>query len=141
MVLHAVYMIQSVVSAMWLVHVLHSVVTNRQFCMSQQVFLACPSTVKFNDPQFELVKQFYPHLSMEDPPDLNSLFSPAQVKSVTCSSNHQKRKYQDREFTEDSCRKESKETHTAMWRFYSWKDINRWTKSELSLNLYRYKTY
>ena len=101
----------------------------------------CPSTVKFHDPQFELIKQFYPHLSMEDPPDLNSLFNPAQMKSVTCSSSQQGDKYQDTGFMESTCQKDNKEKGRLWWKFFTWQDLNRWTTSELSLNLYRYKMH
>lgn len=109
--------------------------------MSQQVFLVCPSTVNFHDPRFELIKQFYPHLSMEDPPDLTNLFHPAQIQSGPCSSSHQGRKYQDTGFTEITCRKHNKEKDKTWWKFIIWEDVKRWTRAELSLNLYRYKTH
>lgn len=101
----------------------------------KQVFLICPSTVEFHHPSFKIVKQFHPHLSMEDPPDLSSLFSSAQKKTVTCPSSHPGVKYQDPASDSDYCRKETKVTENTKWP--SWENVSSWTKSELSLNLYQ----
>ena len=101
----------------------------------KQVFLICPSTVEFHHPSFKIVKQFHPHLSMEDPPDLSSLFSSAQKKTVTCTSSHQGGKYQDSASHNDYCRKETDVTENTKWP--TWENISSWIKSELSLNLYQ----
>ncbi|KAJ7375903.1 hypothetical protein OS493_038150 [Desmophyllum pertusum] len=56
--------------------------------MKTEIFLICPSTIEFHHPSFTMIKQFHPHLTMEDPPDLNILFSSTQEKTVKCTSKN-----------------------------------------------------
>ena len=106
--------------------------------MSQQVFLICPSTVDFHHQGFKMIKQFHPHLSMEDPPNLNSLLSPSREKTASCTSSHQGGPYQDPSLINEYCRKDTKEKQQSVWQFPGWEDVDNWIKSELSLNLYQY---
>ena len=114
------------------------VVSNTQFLFVfvEQVFLICPSTVEFNHPSFKVLKQFHPHLSMEDPPDLSRLLNVDQKKTVLCTSSYQGDKYQDPASHNDYCRKETELTQNAKWPI--WENVSSWIKSELSLNLYQY---
>lgn len=116
-------------------------ISNTQFfCLFlfKQVFLICPSTVEFHHPTFKILKQFHPHLTMEDPPDLSSLFSSTKKKTITCTSSHQGGKYQDPAFHNDYCRKETEATQNTKWQWPTWENVSSWIKSELSLNLYQY---
>ncbi|KAJ7375902.1 hypothetical protein OS493_038149 [Desmophyllum pertusum] len=106
--------------------------------MKTEIFLICPSTIEFHHPSFTMIKQFHPHLTMEDPPDLNISFSSTQEKTVTCTSSNQGGKYQNPAFSKDHCRKEIKAIPRTMWRLPTLEDVNGWIKSELSLNLYQY---
>lgn len=110
------------------------------FCLIlfKQVFLICPSTVEFHHPSFKILKQFHPHLSMEDPPDLSSLFSSVQKRTITCTSSNQGGKYKDPASHNGYCRKETKMNENTKWRCPTWENVSSWIKSELSLNLYQY---
>jgi len=101
-----------------------------------EVFLICPSTVEFHHPTFKILKQFQPHLSMEDPPDLSSLFSSDQKKTVTCTSSRYGGRYQDPASHHEHCRKETEVTKDTKWP--TWENVSSWIKSELALNLYQY---
>ena len=104
----------------------------------QQVFVICPSTVPFNHSSFKLKEQFYPHVTMEDPPDLSSLFKSVPKETVTCTSSNQEGKYHDPAISEEYCQRESTQIQGNEWRFPNWELANSWIKSELSLNLYQY---
>ena len=108
--------------------------------LTQQLFVICPSTMKFDHPSFMLRQQFHPHLSMEDPPDLNPLFKSAPEKTYTCTSSNQggKYMYQDPASSEEHCKRESQQTRRNKWRLPNWDTVNSWISSELSLNLYQY---
>lgn len=96
--------------------------------------------MEFHHPTFKILKQFHPHLSMEDPPDLSSLFSSTKKKTITRTSSHQggKYMYQDPAFHNDYCRKETEATQNTKWQWPTWENVSSWIKSELSLNLYQY---
>ena len=108
-------------------------------CLFQQLFVICPSTVKFNHPNLKLLKQFYPHLSMEDPPDLMSLFKSNPEETRTCMSSKEGGEYLDHPtLSTEYCAKRIKETLKNGWRVPGWRDFTNWIYSELSLNLYQY---
>ena len=107
-------------------------------CLSQQLFVICPSTVKFNHPNFKLLKQIYPHLSMEDPPDLTSFFKADPEETWTCRSGNQGGDYLDPTLSTEHCARRVKETLKNGWRVPGWRDFTNWIYSELSLNSYQY---
>ena len=109
-----------------------------QRCFRQQIFVICPSTVQFNYPGFKLKEQFYPHLSMEDPPDLKSLFQLIPERSARCTNNNHVSRNQDSALRQGYCKRDRKETLGNEWRLPNWELVSDWVSSELALNLYQY---
>ena len=110
-----------------------------QMSICQQVFVICPSTVDFDHRNFVLIKQFYPHLSMEDPPDINTLVHSTQGKAMACSKSSLGNKYNSPTSNKDYCNKEAEQEvgEPAFSGFLTLEHIHLWMKSELSLNLYQ----
>ncbi|XP_068715770.1 GPI mannosyltransferase 4-like [Montipora foliosa] len=101
-----------------------------------EVLVICPSTMRFQHPSLKLKKQFYPHLSMEDPPDLKLLF---QInKTLLCTSGDAKERYHGSALGLEYCVKQRSNDVTNGWRIPDMEHVREWIKSDLSLNLYQY---
>ena len=103
------------------------------FFFSWQILVICPSTVKFQHPGFQLQKQFYQHLSMEDPPDLTLLFQPLRNEPVRCMFGDPRSTYRGSVVGQEYCKRQE--------RYPNLEHIRDWIHSDLSLNLYNYGTY
>lgn len=92
--------------------------------------------MRFQHPSLKLKKQFYPHLSMEDPPDLKLLF---QInKTLLCTSGDAKERYHGSALGLEYCVKQRNNDVTNGWRIPDMEHVREWIKSDLSLNLYQY---
>lgn len=96
-----------------------------------QVYVVCPSTVQFERDNFFMVKQFFPHLTMEDVPNFSMLIS-KEVASGHCGSNTPEQRYLDPSQNLKQC---SSLTNKDPWM----NNVLSWFKSEMSLNLFQYR--
>ncbi|XP_031564651.1 GPI mannosyltransferase 4-like [Actinia tenebrosa] len=92
-----------------------------------EVFVICPSTLHFHHPLFPKEAQFFPHLSMENPPDFGTLLHFINSRA-SCKMKPGNRYADDEHY----CTKMNQESIVT--------SLLKWTSFEFSLNLYKCKT-